>query len=61
MSLTPISLAFWAMDDGSKHGSGLNLNTHNFSESEVRELMRILQIKFNLNCSIHSQRGYFRI
>ena len=33
--LTPISLAFWAMDDGSSSPEGFYLNTHSFSPARV--------------------------
>lgn len=33
--LTPVSLAFWIMDDGGFTGSGLNLYTNAFSSNEL--------------------------
>lgn len=59
--MTPVSLAFWAMDDGSKQGSGFLYNTHSFSETEVKLLINILQTKFNLSCTIQSHMGHYRI
>lgn len=54
--LTPIGLAFWIMDDGSKQGSGLHLSVYAFSNEDVDRLMFTLQDKFNLKCSIHYNR-----
>nr|QJQ35385.1 LAGLIDADG endonuclease [Fusarium pseudonygamai] len=54
--LTPRGLAFWIMDDGSKHGSGLHLSVYGFSNADVDKLMFTLQDKFNLRCSIHYNR-----
>jgi len=49
--MTPISLAYWYMDDGSiksKQSKGVFLNTQNFSYKEVSTLCRILKDKFSL-------------
>ena len=54
--LTPIGLAFWIMDDGSKHGSGLHISVYGFTNEDVDKLMFVLQDKFNLKCSIHYNR-----
>lgn len=51
--LTPRGLAFWIMDDGSRHGSGLHISVYSFSNEDVDNLMLTLQKKFNLKCSIH--------
>lgn len=54
--LTPRGLAFWIMDDGSRHGVGLHLSVYSFSTKDVDKLMFTLQDKFNLRCSIHYNR-----
>lgn len=54
--LTPRGLAFWIMDDGSKHGSGLHISVYAFSNKDVDKLMFTLQDKFNIKCSIHYNR-----
>ena len=41
------------MDDGSKQGSGLHLNTYAFNTEDIDRLMFTLQDKFGLKCSIH--------
>lgn len=51
--LTSRGLAFWLMDDGSKHGSGMHITVYGFTNEDVDKLMFTLQEKFNLNCSIH--------
>ena len=54
--------AFWAMDDGSKQGSGFHFNTHNFSETEIKNLIkRPSGSEFDFNCTIQSHKGYYRI
>lgn len=54
--LTARGLAFWLMDDGSKHGDGLHISVYSFSKADVDKLMFTLQDKFNLRCSIHYNR-----
>jgi hypothetical protein len=41
--LTPIGLAYWIMDDASRHGSGLHLSVYAFSNQDVDKLMFTLQ------------------
>lgn len=62
--LTPIvpsprwgdGLAFWIMDDGSRHGEGVHISAYGFSVEDIDKLMFVLQDKFNLKCSIHYNR-----
>src|SRR6266481_5666601 len=51
--LTAIGLAYWIMDDGSKSGKGLHLNTYSFNQESIDRLLYVLQYKFELECSIH--------
>jgi hypothetical protein len=44
------------MDDGSKLGSGFKIATNCFELSELEELCKLLCEKYNLNCSIHSNK-----
>ena len=55
----PIVFAFWIMGDGSlqKEG-GLILCTECFTNEEVVRLINVLMIKFQLECSIHTQEKY---
>ena len=54
--LTPRGLAFWIMDDGSKHGDGLHISVYAFSNADVDKLMFTLQDKFKFKTSIHYNR-----
>ena len=49
------------MDDGSKQGQGLHLNTYGFDMDSVNRLVHTLEVKFNLKCSIHSHKKGPRI
>ena len=54
--LSPISLAYWIMDDGSLQNKGLHLNTYGFKEEDVLLLKQNLENMFgenSLKCSIH--------
>lgn len=59
--LTPVGLAFWIMDDGSKHNNGLHLNVYGFSISDVKLLLIVLDQKFSFKCSIHLKGYMYRI
>lgn len=52
--LTPIGLAFWIMDDGSRQNDGLHLSVYSYNSDSVNRLLNTLQEKFNLKCSIHN-------
>ena len=51
--LSPRALAFWSMDDGSLTESGFYLNTLSYTLGEHVLLQKALQIKFNIETSIH--------
>uniref|UniRef100_UPI00223789E0 LAGLIDADG endonuclease n=1 Tax=Amoeboaphelidium protococcarum TaxID=1243177 RepID=UPI00223789E0 len=52
--LTPLALAIWIMDDGSKSSSGMKISTNNFTYKEVMVLIEVLNKKYNLNTTINS-------
>ena len=59
--LTPISLALWFMDDGSKLGKGAKIATNCFTKTELEKLCKTLKNKFNLTVTVHSggiNKGY---
>jgi hypothetical protein len=63
--ITPISLAFWFMDDGSKDKSGYLLHTQCFTHHEQKLLQQVLGKKFGLEVAIHNDRKgdktYYRL
>lgn len=62
--LTPLSLAYWIMDDGSIQNKGLHLNTYGFNSEEVLRLKSALENLFgenSLKCSIHKHSKGSRI
>lgn len=52
--LTPLALAIWIMDDGSKAGKGLKLSTNNFTKYECLTLVSVLEKNFNLKATLQS-------
>lgn len=52
--LTPLALAIWIMDDGSKVGKGLKFSTNSFTFDECRSLVKVLFDKYNIKSSIQS-------
>lgn len=62
--LTPVSLAFWYMDDGglkSHQSKGVILHTHSFSMEEVQFVCNILTDKWNLSCWPRVQKDGIQI
>jgi LAGLIDADG DNA endonuclease family len=57
--ITPVSLAFWFMDDGGSHTSryGLQLHTQGFLTHEVESLCTILRNRFDLDCWVKISKG----
>jgi len=53
--LTARGLAYWAMDDGNPDRSGFIFNTYSFTLAEVELLIKALENKFGLVCSVQSR------
>lgn len=59
--LTPLALAIWFMDDGSKINKSARIATNNFSKEEIKILCSILNKKYNIKASVISggkSKGY---
>lgn len=59
--LTPLALAIWFMDDGSKTYNTVRLATNNFTHEECIFLCKLLKDKYNLNLTVQSSgknKGY---
>jgi hypothetical protein len=53
--LTPVSLAYWAMDDGYKNGNGFMFCTDSYTLKEVEILIKALKDNFDLNSTNHTK------
>lgn len=51
--LTPLALAIWIMDGGTRNGYGLSLETNSFSKKDLERLQKILIKKYGLKTSLH--------
>jgi len=56
-----IALAYWIMGDGSVRNKGIILCTDSFTLQEVVLLANILRIKFDINPTLHKEKGNDRI
>lgn len=62
--LTPQSIAYWFMDDGSIKSSqskAVILNTQGFNQSEVVRLSNIIKDRFDLETSVRKQKDGYQI
>lgn len=51
---TPLALAIWSMDDGSKAGSGFKFSTNSFTHEDCIFLTKVLYRSFNIKANVHS-------
>jgi len=54
--LTPVGLAFWLCDDGSRAHYGVLLHTDSYTLDEVTLLINVLKSKFSLDCRFQLKR-----
>jgi hypothetical protein len=58
LTMTPLTMAVWFMDDGSRKSRqcrGLYFNTQSFSSSEVRLLQDVIQRDVDVETSVRQQ------
>ena len=55
--LTPLALATWLMDDGSKVGKGFKFSTNCFTYDECLLLIKVLKDNFNIKSTIKQTGG----
>ncbi|MEO0248112.1 MAG: hypothetical protein ABIN58_00955 [candidate division WOR-3 bacterium] len=58
---SPLSLAVWVMDDGSRDKNALLINTQAFSSEEHILLMECLWANFGIEAKLHTDKGKPRI
>lgn len=59
--LTAIGIVYWIMCDGSRSNNGIHFNVYGFDLDSVDRLLHVLQVKFDLKCSIHKHKAGPRI
>ena len=61
LEINPFSLAVWYMDDGSRSGGSLYLNTQQFSIEDQVKLQNLLLSKFDIDSNLNKDKQYMRI
>ena len=61
LTLHPLSLAIWFMDDGSKSYRAIYLNTQKFNVTEQQNLASLLRQQFNIKTSLNKDKKYYRL
>ena len=61
LNINSFSLAVWYMDDGSKSGGSIYLNTHQFSIEDQNILHKLLLNKFAISSNLNKDKEYKRI
>ena len=59
--ITPLSLAVWFMDDGTKEGRQVRLNTQSFTRQENEVLSHVLEATLEIKSTINKDKKYFRL
>jgi ubiquinol-cytochrome c reductase cytochrome b subunit len=59
--LTPLALAVWLMDDGSRSRTSIYLNTQQFSTDDQIKLLALLDREFAIKGTLNRDRTYYRI
>jgi recombination protein RecA len=59
--INPLLLAVWIMDDGSKEGNQLRINSQSFTKEENIYLAEILRAKLGIEATINRDKNRFRL
>jgi len=59
--INPLLLAVWVMDDGSKDGRQLRINSQSFTEEENQFLAQILRAKLGIEATLNRDKKQFRL
>jgi hypothetical protein len=59
VELTPLTLAVWFMDDGSRSRKGLYLNTQQFDSESQLTLRSMLKEQWDLETDLNRDKSYF--
>ena len=59
--LTPLALSVWIMDDGTREGNQLRLNTQSFSRDENECLIAILEATLGIKTNLNRDKDMYRL
>ena len=60
-NITPLSLAVWFMDDGTREGHQARLNSQSFTRRENEKLSDMLEAKLGILTTINRDKDLFRL
>ena len=61
LTIHPLSLAVWFMDDGCKSYRSVYLNTQKFNVTEQNRLAALLKQQFDIKASLNKDKKYYRL
>ena len=61
LMITPLSLAVWYMDDGSRCDTDIYLNSQQFTQVEQEMLVSLLYKQYSIQASLNKDKQYKRI
>ena len=61
LTLKPVSLAIWFMDDGNKSYRALYLNTQKFELVFQKRLIRMLKRQYDIKAYLNKDKQYYRL
>ena len=61
LEINSLGLAVWYMDDGSRSGGSIYLNTQQFSVEDQNKLQKLLLNQFDITSSLNKDKEYMRI
>ncbi|MFA6552225.1 MAG: LAGLIDADG endonuclease [Candidatus Paceibacterota bacterium] len=59
--MTPLALSVWIMDDGSRDGNQLRINSQCFSKMENKKLISIIEAKLGIKATLNRDKDMFRL
>ena len=59
--LTPLAIAVWFMDDGTKEGNQARINTQSFTKKEKKKLSDTLEATLGIKSTINRDKHLFRL
>ena len=59
--LTPLAVAVWFMDDGTKEGKQARINSQSFTREENRRLSHLLEATLGIKSTINRDKHLFRL
>jgi len=61
LTLSPLTLAVWYMDDGSRCDTDIYLNSQQFTQEEQEKLVSLLSEQYSIQASLNKDKQYKRI